>query len=177
MPPYKPVAQYEAEAAWVDGCLVHPANGASRAVYYRRHGKLPKGVYVCHTCDNGACIRDLHHFPGTQKVNMQDASKKGRLVRSEETRRKMGVAKSGRVVTRATGEKLARMSAGLWQNEEYIEKQMKVRSTAEYKAKQAAPRPNQTKGMLRHSRRVAKFEEYMGTIGDRIRARRRHETY
>lgn len=34
---------------------------------------------VCHHCDNGVCVRGSHLFQGTQKDNMRDCAKKGRL--------------------------------------------------------------------------------------------------
>lgn len=42
-------------------------------------GAVPPGFYVCHSCDNPACVRPDHLFLGTQKDNMQDCSRKGRL--------------------------------------------------------------------------------------------------
>lgn len=75
----KTVKQYEAEAAWINGCLIHPASVA-RKIYQRRHKvTLPSNIFVCHRCDVGNCILDKHHFLGTHTDNMQDASKKGRL--------------------------------------------------------------------------------------------------
>lgn len=40
---------------------------------------LPDGHFVLHTCDNGLCVRPEHLFSGTQKDNMQDAVRKGRM--------------------------------------------------------------------------------------------------
>lgn len=79
MPAYKPVEQYEAEATWVDGCLIHPTSQRARKVYALRHGPVPPGICVCHTCDNPRCILDAHHFLGTQRDNIMDAIAKGRL--------------------------------------------------------------------------------------------------
>lgn len=59
-----------------------------RRVYLIAHGSIPKTKpCICHACDNGVwrgyCCTELTHlFPGTNEENMWDASKKGRLVKS-----------------------------------------------------------------------------------------------
>lgn len=44
-------------------------------------GQVPIGMLVLHRCDIPSCVNPGHLFIGTQKDNMQDASRKGRLYR------------------------------------------------------------------------------------------------
>lgn len=41
-------------------------------------GEIPKGMCVCHHCDNPPCCNSDHLFIGTQADNMGDCKKKGR---------------------------------------------------------------------------------------------------
>ena len=48
-------------------------------------GELIRGMVICHRCDTPSCVNPDHLFQGTQKDNMQDALKKGRIYSTRKT--------------------------------------------------------------------------------------------
>ncbi len=54
---------------------------AHRYAYKLAHGRLPRRMFVCHSCDNPPCCNPAHLFLGTQQDNLDDCARKGRTTK------------------------------------------------------------------------------------------------
>ena len=73
---YKDPDSYGFIAMKIDGKWTG-RNRATRVAWELTYGPIPKGLLVCHHCDNPPCVRPDHLFLGTKSDNMRDAINKG----------------------------------------------------------------------------------------------------
>lgn len=71
----------------------HRFLSAHRVSWEIANGPIPKGMVVCHRCDNGFCVRPDHLFLGTQIDNIRDMDAKGRRGNRKLTERQVRSAR------------------------------------------------------------------------------------
>lgn len=58
---------------------------AHRIAWLMRHGPIPDGLFVCHTCDVRCCVNPDHLYLGTHADNMRDMARRKRTAAGRRT--------------------------------------------------------------------------------------------
>lgn len=56
---------------------------AHRLAFIMKNGQIPSNMFVCHRCDNPACVNPGHMFLGSSRDNINDMLSKGRTLKGE----------------------------------------------------------------------------------------------
>lgn len=104
---------------------------AHRVAYELLVGPIPKGMEVCHNCDNPPCQRPDHFFLGTTADNLRDMTIKGRSSFGERNGRSKLGSEAVREIRRlyATGEVTQQQLAGMFGVEQITISNITTRKT------------------------------------------------
>lgn len=72
--------------------------GAHRFSYQSIYGEIPKGMCICHSCDNPSCVNPLHLWVGTRSDNNTDRANKGRSACGEGEYNNLSKLKNSQVI-------------------------------------------------------------------------------
>lgn len=94
------------------GLARHHTVLAHRYAYELTYGAIPKGLHVCHRCDNRKCVRPDHLFLGDDWDNMGDCAAKDRIAHGERSASARLTADQVRIIRqrRAAGAKLEELA-------------------------------------------------------------------
>jgi len=95
-----------------------------RASWIIHKGPIPKGMCVCHKCDNRKCVNPDHLWIGTYKDNGQDMAKKGRSCTGLKNA-------NGKIDTKLYKEILNKYKSGI--NQYALAKEYKVKQACIYR--------------------------------------------
>lgn len=61
----------------------HKTAKAHRVAWMICNGDIPKGLFICHACDNPPCVNPAHLWIGTELENIKDRDTKKRVAHGE----------------------------------------------------------------------------------------------
>ena len=121
---------------------------AHRVAYAEKHGKIGKGIFILHKCDNPACVRPSHLFSGSQKDNMADAKNKGRI-KNQNSYKKTCVRghplEGSHITINKKGSRVCLKCSRIWK-QKYYRKITKTK--AEYRPRPIVHKENQLKSEM-----------------------------